>query len=96
MCPFVAWAPPYFEILFRTALFDIISPGRRHGALYGSNYGIICINYDLISVLVSKGKHADLEYERICHIAVLYFGNNWGKKDKKMITEIQISMTEFI
>ena len=66
MCPFVAWAPPYFEILFRTALFDIISPGRRHRALYGSNYGIICINYDLISVLVSKGKHADLEYEIIC------------------------------
>ena len=52
--------PKYFSNL------DIIALGGRQEALYGSNYSIICINYDLISVLVSKGKHADLEYEIIC------------------------------
>ena len=60
-----------FEVNFSSpsnvcASLDIISSRGRHEALYGSNYGMICINYDLISVLVSKRKHADLEYEIIC------------------------------
>ena len=52
--------------VLQTAFLNTIATGGRQEALYVSNYSIICINYDLISVSVGKDKHADLQYEIIC------------------------------
>ena len=56
------WNQPWLNCDTIWSPLNIIALGGRHKALYGSNYGIIYINYDQISALVNKVKQADLEH----------------------------------